>query len=287
VGDVQKVKLAAIEAEWETHEPPAPFTLFGIPDTKSQETHAAIRIPWLLGLIATRSVDEKVSGLKDLMAQHEQRIRSGIIAYGALQAIRDEKAGEAEKAQFEEHKADLGYGLLLKRYTEQVVDASEAEIEAATRDSIPNVGPLFWSFRVMVFTGVWMLFLFVSGFYLMARRRVERHPWLLKLFLFSIPAPWIGVETGWLVAEYGRQPWAIAEVLPTFLATSSLQASDIMISLTAFVLFYTLLAVIEMYLMFKFSRLGPSSLHTGRYHFEQSADGTATLATAPRRERQE
>jgi len=287
VGDVQKVKLAAIEAEWETHEPPAPFTIFGIPDTKSQTTHAAIRIPWVLGLIATRSVDEEVKGLKDLMAQHEQRIRNGIIAYGALQAIRDEKAGEAEKALFEEHKADLGYGLLLKRYTEHVVDASEAEIAAATRDSIPNVGPLFWSFRVMVLTGVWMLFLFVSGFYLMARRRVERHPWLLKLFLFSIPAPWIGVETGWLVAEYGRQPWAIGEVLPAFLATSSLEASDIIISLTGFVLFYTLLAVIEMYLMFKFGRLGPSSLHTGRYHFEQSADGTATLATAPRRERQE
>ncbi len=287
VGDVQKVKLAAIEAEWETQTPPAAFTVFGLPNTQAQETEDALRVPWVLGLIATRSVDKPVIGLKDLLAQHEKRIRSGIVAYGALRKIRDGSASAEDRAQFQAHKKDLGYGLLLKRYTEHVTDATEAQIAAAVRDSIPNVGPVFWSFRVMVFTGVWMLFLFVSGFYLMARRRVEKHPWLLRLFLYSIPIPWIGVETGWLVAEYGRQPWAIGEVLPTFLATSSLQASDVLISLIGFGVFYTGLAIIEIYLMFKFSRMGPSSLHTGRYHFESGSAGMATLATAPQRPRED
>jgi cytochrome d ubiquinol oxidase subunit I len=89
------------------------------------------------------------------------------------------------------------------------------------------------------------------------------------------------VETGWFVAEFGRQPWAIGEVLPTFIATSSLSATDLMVSLTGFIVFYTVLLVIEVYLMLRFGRQGPSSLHTGRYHFEKQTGGTGTLATTP------
>jgi cytochrome d ubiquinol oxidase subunit I len=99
-----------------------------------------------------------------------------------------------------------------------------------------------------------------------------------------IPTPWIAAELGWFVAEFGRQPWAIGEVLPTYIASSSLTTTDLVTSLVGFVGFYTFLLVIEMYLMFKFARLGPSSLHTGRYHFERLGNeqaGAATLATQP------
>ena len=64
VGDVQRVKLAAIEAEWETEEAPAAFTLMGMPDNEAQETHGAIKVPYVMGIIATRSLDEEVMGLK-------------------------------------------------------------------------------------------------------------------------------------------------------------------------------------------------------------------------------
>ncbi|WP_192830475.1 cytochrome ubiquinol oxidase subunit I, partial [Enterobacter hormaechei] len=67
MGDVQKTKLAAIEAEWETQPAPAAFTLFGVPDQEAQENRFAIQIPYALGIIATRSVDKQVTGLKDLM----------------------------------------------------------------------------------------------------------------------------------------------------------------------------------------------------------------------------
>ncbi|MFQ5757842.1 MAG: cytochrome ubiquinol oxidase subunit I, partial [Acidiferrobacterales bacterium] len=79
IGDVQRTKLAAIEAEWETHPAPAGFTVFGIPNQEKQTTEYAIKIPYVLGLIATRSFTEKVIGLKDLMDQHEIRIRSGML----------------------------------------------------------------------------------------------------------------------------------------------------------------------------------------------------------------
>jgi cytochrome d ubiquinol oxidase subunit I len=282
LGDVQKTKLAAIEAEWDTHEAPAAFTLFGIPNEETMTTDYAVKIPWALGLIATRSVDEEVSGIKDLMAAHETRIRNGMLAYERLQVLRNSNYTEADKAAFEEVKADLGYGLLLKRYAPNVVDATEEQIQQATRDTIPKVAPLFWSFRVMVASGFIMLFIFVASFYYCARRLAGKKRWLLKMALWGIPLPWIAAETGWFVAEYGRQPWSIGEVLPTYLSTSTLQTGDLWFSLAGFIGFYTLLLVVELYLMFRFARLGPSSLHTGRYAFETGAG--AALATQPQKQ---
>ncbi len=265
LGDVQKVKLAAIEAEWETVPPPAPFTLVGFPDQEKMETHAAVRIPWALGLIATRSTDEPVTGIKDLIVEHEQRIRSGMLAYGALAKLRRDDNNAAARATFAAHHADLGYALLLKRYTPKISDATEAQIQQAAYDTIPRVAPLFWTFRVMIAAGFFMLFVFVAAFYYCAKRTAERKRWLLRLALWSIPLPWIAAETGWFVAEYGRQPWAVGEVLPTSLAASDLPAHDIWLSLGGFALFYTALLVADLYLLIKYARLGPASLGTGHY----------------------
>ncbi|EIC20612.1 cytochrome ubiquinol oxidase subunit I [Thiorhodovibrio frisius] len=286
VGDVQKVKLAAVEAEWDTEKAPAAFTLYGHPSNEDEETHDAIKIPWALGLIATRSLDEEVIGLKDLMRDHEVRIRSGMIAYDYLQKLRGDEDTESNRAVFEEHVDDLGYGLLLKRYTENPAEATEDQIQLAAKDSIPEVAPLFWSFRVMVMAGFWMLLLIVLGFYYNAKRVIQQKRWLLRAFLWSIPVPWIAAETGWFVAEFGRQPWAIGEVLPTSIAASSLTANQVMTSLTAFIVFYTALFLIEMFLMIKFSRQGPSSLHTGRYHHERDTGtgGGAVPEGAPSKE---
>jgi cytochrome d ubiquinol oxidase subunit I len=275
LGDVQKAKLAAIEAEWETRPPPAPFTLFGFPDQKQETTVAAVQIPWLLGLIATRSVDEPVTGLKDIIANNEQRIRRGMRAYAALQKLQAGDANPAVRAQFERYKNDLGYGLLLKSYTADVVDASDVQIKQAARNSIPRVAPVFWTFRFMVALGFFMLLLFALAFYYGARRRIEEKRWLLRLALYSIPLPWLAAELGWFVAEYGRQPWAIGGILPTRMGVSSLSTGDLWFSLSGFIFFYTLLLVAEMFLMFKYARLGPSSLHSGRYHFEQIASDVA------------
>lgn len=270
LGQVQKVKLAVIEAEWETQEAPAAFTVFGFPRQEGQTTDWAIKIPYLMGIIATRSVDKEVTGLKDLITQHEARIRNGMLAYDALQKLRSGNTDPAVKARFEQYSEDLGYGLLLKRYAPNVVDATEAQIKQAARESIPRVAPMFWLFRLMVACAFFMLFIFAASFYYCAKRIANEKRWLLKLALYSIPLPWIAAESGWIISEYGRQPWAIAEILPTALSTSSLEVDDLVFSLIGLVGFYTLLLVAELYLMFKYARLGPSSLHTGRYHFEKN-----------------
>ena len=271
MGDVQKTKLAAIEAEWDTQPAPAAFTLFGLPDQDKQENSSAVQIPALLGLIATRSIDTPVTGLKDLMAQHEVRIRNGMKAYTLLNELRSGSHDPAVREAFNQHKQDLGYGLLLKRYTPDVANASEAQIQQAVKDSIPRVAPLYFAFRIMVLAGVLLLGIITFSFWSVIRNRVGQHRWLLKAALYGIPLPWIAVEAGWFVAEYGRQPWAIGEVLPTSVANSSLTVGDLLFSMLLICGLYTLFLVAEMYLMFKFARLGPSSLKTGRYHHEQVA----------------
>ena len=277
-GDVQQMKLAAIEAEWHTEKPPASFTLFGWPDEKTQRTDYALRIPYVMGLIATRSIDTPVQGIADLRETNRRRIESGMLAYGALQDIKRGAATPQTRQMFADHEPYLGYGLLLKRYTDNPAQATPQQIERAAADTVPAIAPIFWAFRVMVGMGFFLLFIFAAAFYFCASHRARARPWLLKLALYSIPLPWLAAEFGWFVAEYGRQPWTISGILPTFLSTSSLSSGDLYFSLAGFVGFYTLLLVVELYLMFKYARLGPSSLGTGRYHFERPA------AAAPGRE---
>jgi cytochrome d ubiquinol oxidase subunit I len=233
-----------------------------------ETTHFAIKIPYLTGLIATRSVDTPVAGIKNLKEAHEVRIRNGMKAYAALQRLKSGDRSPEAKAEFDRLKEDLGYGLLLKKYTANVVDATPEQIRAAVSDTIPQVAPIFWSFRIMVGLGLWFLFVFSAAFLVLARRQLAQNRWVMHLALWSIPLPWIAAECGWIVAEYGRQPWTISEILPTHLSASSVTVGQIAFSLGGFIVFYTALLVVELYLMFKYARLGPSSLGTGRYHGE-------------------
>jgi len=269
VGQVQKVKLATMEAAWETEPPPASFTLFGLPDQEAQKTRSEIRIPWVGGLIVTRSLDKPIIGVKQLVADAETRIERGVNAYGLLQQLRAGDMSPAVLQEFNTLKQHLGYGLLVKRYTPKVVDATPEQIRQAALDTIPNVGVMFWSFRIMVGLGFYMLVLIATAAYFCAKRVFEQKRWLLWMFVISMPVPWIAAELGWIVAEYGRQPWSIGEVLPTLLASSTLSTGDLIGSMAAMVLLYTAFIIAAAYLMVKYVRLGPSSLHTGRYHFEQ------------------
>lgn len=275
VGDVQKTKLAAIEAEWHTEPPPAAFTVFGFPNQETMETEYAIKIPYIMGIIATRSIDEPVKGISEIIAENESRVRNGILAYEILQLLRQGQTDEFTIQRFENVKADLGYGLLLKKYTPNVVDATEEQIKAAAKDTIPPVATLFWSFRIMVACGLIMFVLFTLSFYYCAKRQEYKHRGLLWFAMLSLPLPWIAAEAGWIVAEVGRQPWTISGILPTHLSVSSLSVESVLSSLIALIAFYTLLFIVEMFLMIKFVRQGPSSLHTGRYHHELQQEATS------------
>ena len=109
----------------------------------------------------------------------------------------------------------------------------------------------------MVGLGFFFIALFAFTFWLSARRALDRHGWFLRLAVWCLPLPWISSELGWFVAEHGRQPWAIEGVLPTALASSSIGAGSVWFSLIGFVVFYTTLAVVDVYLMLRTVRIGP------------------------------
>jgi len=257
LGDVQKVKLAAIESEWETHEPPAAFTLFGLPNEEEERTDFAIKIPYVMGIIATRSFDEPVIGLKELKNQHRERILEGAEANRLLQKYQQSGFTEEEQKTFTQLSDNLGYGLLLQPFTDDITRPSAEAVEKAVDYSIPSVAPMFWSFRIMVACGFAMLLVFALSFWYSARHSIDKPKWLLKLALFSLPLPWVASEAGWFVAEYGRQPWAIAEVLPVHTAVSNLAVSDLVISLVVVTLLYTAMFCAGFYLMLKYARKGP------------------------------
>jgi len=110
-----------------------------------------------------------------------------------------------------------------------------------------------------------MLALFATALWHTLKGSFTRQRWLLQWALCMLPAPWIASELGWFVAEYGRQPWTVYGVLPTHLSVSTLSVQSLWGSLAGFVGFYTVLLVVEMFLMVKYARLGPGSLGTGRY----------------------
>ncbi|MFM2121369.1 MAG: hypothetical protein RL722_2837, partial [Pseudomonadota bacterium] len=179
------------------------------------------------------------------------------------------------------HVDDLGFGLLLKKYVADVSQATPEMVEKAVNDTVPRVTPMYWSFRAMVGLGFAMLALFGLAFWSTLKMQCGARPWLLKWALWMLPAPWIACELGWFVAEYGRQPWTIYGVLPTHLSVSTLSVQSLYGSLAGFVGFYTVLLVVEMFLMIKFARMGPGSLGTGRYANEAAHHGDhGTPATA-------
>jgi len=264
----QKMKLAAMEADWTTKPAPASFTLFAIPDQKAQKNKYEIDIPYVLGIIATRSLHEVIPGINQLRDEAKPRIRSGMKAYGALKTLRKNPNNKQAKAILAEHAKNLGYGLLLKRYLDDITKATPAQINKAALDTEPNVFTIFWSFRIMVACGFFFIALFITAFIISCRQHFEKARWFLWTALFSLPLPWLAAEVGWFVAEHGRQPWLVEGRLPTFLGTSSLASTDVWISLIGFVLFYTVLAVVELFLMGKYIRLGPDG-YLGKYATQQ------------------
>ena len=256
----QKMKIAAIEAEWHTEPAPAGFTLFGLPDVAARTTHAEVKVPWVLGLIATRSTDKQVLGILDLVKHARLRILSGMQAHSALQRLRANSADGEARALFEAHQADLGYGLLLLKFVKNPALATPDQVDRAAWSTVPNVPLLFWSFRLMVGLGLFFILLFAAAFYLSARHRLQESRRFLKLACVSLPLPWIAAELGWIVAECGRQPWAVDGLLPTFLGVSAVPVSDVIMSLSGFVIFYSALAVVDAFLMTRMIRRGPAEL---------------------------
>lgn len=249
-----------------------------------------IHIPYVMGLMGTRTLNTEIPGMNELafgkrvdnqptkVRSSVDRIKSGLIAYNALREIRlgIEKGTYRRftdapmhlQTAVRENIQDYGFALMLRGKTAAVngstqspdlSNVTEQDIYLAAANTIPMVGLNFWSFRIMVGIGFYLLLFMVTFFFLAARRNLEKRKWLLKLAVWSIPLPWIAAEMGWCLAEFGRQPWIIEGVLPTNAAHSELGWITVLATIIGFALLYTVLIVIEMGLMFRQVKKGPDA----------------------------
>ncbi len=264
-------KMAAIEAQWQTQKPPAAWVAIAFPDQQQEKNYFPIKIPYMLSIIATHSLTGTVTGVKEIVQTYKQRVKNGAIAYTSLMKIRHNQASAADYARFNQYQKDIGFGFLLTKFAPDVTQATPAQIAATAKAAIPEVSTAFWAFRIML--GCWGLAFLTCliGLYYVWRGSLAQHRFYLRCALYAIPLPFIAAEAGWVLAETGRQPWTVHQILPTFMSTSSVSLTTILTSLGGFIIFYFGLFIIEMFLMFKYARLGPSSLGEGRYHFEKDA----------------
>ncbi len=278
--DNQKMKLASLEAMWHTEPAPAGISIFGLPSVKDRETHFEVKIPYVLGLISTRSFTGEVTGITELVGKAQERITSGIQAYDAVEKLKVNRTDMAAREQFERHKLDLGYAMLLKRFVDDPRTATPEQIGQAAWTTVPNVPVMFWVFRVMAGLGFFFIAFFGTAFYMASIRRFGCDNGFCRTFMraavWIIPLPWLAAEFGWVLAEVGRQPWAIEGVLPTFLGASSLTVPQLWTTIIGFTLLYGTLAVIEVRLMLMTIRKGPEEAYEPA-HAHGSSNGYAPL----------
>lgn len=183
-------------------------------------------------------------GSKALSA--EEKIASGKKAIAALDAFRQAKKEGNEQAETEAREtlqnniAHFGYGYI------QNVD-----------QLIPNVPLNFYAFRVMVGLGVYFILLFVLILFFVYKKDLSHIKWMQWLCLWSIPLAYLGSQAGWVVAETGRQPWAIQDMLPTYAAVSRLQTGSVQLTFFLFLILFTILLIAEINIMLKAIKKGP------------------------------
>lgn len=247
VSNVQPMKLATMEALYDGCSC-APLTIVG-----------PIEIPKMLSLLATHSADGFVPGINDILnggyelqdgtiaLSAEEKIERGKKAIVALSDYRkakqekDEVAMSASLSVLNENMPYFGYG-----YIKDV------------KSLVPDVDLMFWSFRVMVGLGVYFIGLFALLVFITFRRHdFDRMKFLQYVGLWSIPLAYIASQAGWIVAEVGRQPWTIQDMLPVGAAVSRLEASSVQTTFFIFLVLFTVLMIAEIGIMVKSIKAGP------------------------------
>ena len=236
VAEYQPMKLAAAEG-LKQGGAGAPFSV--VP---------GVEIPKLLSILATHDAEGVVPGIKELKAEGEEKMAKGKVALDAFKQYRQLKdtnpaqAAEARKV-LEENVDYFGYGY----------------IESAD-ELVPNVPLVYWSFRVMVGLGGFLLFLMILVLWAERKGKMSKWTWLQWVALCSIPLVYLAGQAGWIVAEVGRQPWVIEGLLPTKAAVSSVSVGAVQTTFFLFVAIFTLFLAIEIRILLKAIQKGPEGV---------------------------
>lgn len=261
VANKQPMKFAAMEGLY-YGERNADLMVFGIKPPggfqgdKKEKFYFPVEVP-VLSFMAKRDFNAFVPGIYDLLDGNkkegiiaiEKKMEMGKKAINALKSYKEaKKEGDSESA--EKHLITLnqnfkyfGYGYFKDR-----------------KEAVPNVGLSFYSFHLMVGLGVFLLYLFFKMIRYSLHNKLERRPRWLKLGIIGLPVAFICSQLGWVVAEVGRQPWVIQDLMPTKVATSHLSTGSVQITFFMFLALFTVLLIAELKIMIKQIAKGPKEI---------------------------
>ena len=266
VAQKQPMKLAAAEGLYEGKEG-AGLVAIGMlnPAKKAYNDDVdpyifKIELPKLLSLLGYRNLNAFVPGIKDVVdggytlpdgttaLSFEERQQRGKIAIQALAdyKVAKDEGRDADAANYEtilrENYAHFGYGYLKSK-----------------EELIPNVPLTFYSFHLMVIIGFYFILFFGVVWYFGRKKKLMENKWLLLIALWSIPLSYIASQLGWIVAEFGRQPWTIQDILPVSVATSAVSAGNVIATFTIFTIIFTGLLTANITIMVKQIKKGPDA----------------------------
>ncbi len=244
VAKYQPMKLAAAEGLQDGGQR-APFSI--VP---------GVEIPGMLSVLATHDIDGYVPGINDLLNGYETP--DGVTGISAEEKMaRGDKALKAFSTYRETRDSDPEAAVSARKVLEENVDYFGYGYIDNKEELVPPVWLVYWPFRIMVGLGCFLLLLMVAVFWFEHRNRIEKMRWLQWLSLCSIPLVYLAGQAGWVVAEVGRQPWAIQDLLPVKAAVSSLDKGAVMTTFFIFVAVFTLFLAIEIRIMAKAVSKGP------------------------------
>ena len=235
----QPMKLAAAEGLRKGSEG-APFSI--VP---------GVEVPGALSLVAHKDPKAFVPGIDDILYHGytdvngntvmpaTEKMKRGATALSAFKDYRAARNKSPERADsalhvFEEHKAYFGYGYIQK-----------------VEDLIPPLGMVYWSCRIMVGAGMALILVMALLIWYGRKGTLTEKRWLLHVGLWSLVLAYLAQQAGWIVAEVGRQPWAIQDLLPVNAAVSSLSVTNVQITFALFFVVFTALLIAELRIMFK------------------------------------
>lgn len=258
----QPMKLAAMEGLNEGGKG-APFTLIGLtctdpqlPSERMKTVKYGITIPKLLSFLGYHDFDAYVPGIQNIMDGYtsedgkvypsiEQRMANGRLAIDALktykQAVKDKNDALASQSlqTLRANFQDFGYGYLSSPY-----------------DTIPPVPLVFYSFRLMVGLGMLFVLLFICSWWYAKKRKFEKFKFIPYLAIACVPLAYIASQCGWIVAEVGRQPWVVQNLMPTNVAITRIASGWVVTTFWMFAILFTLLLIAEIGIMFTQIRKG-------------------------------
>ncbi len=217
-----------------------------------------IEIPGMLSFLATGDFDGHVPGIQDILDGYvdgngmrhpsaAEMMARGDTALSAFRTYREAKESDPElaaaaRATLMENAGYFGYGYI----------SSEEEL-------VPPVGLVYWAFRVMVGLGCFLLLVMILAFYYVRRETLEKNRWFLWICVLSIPLVYLSGQAGWIVAEVGRQPWAIQGLLPVKAGVSSVSVGAVQTTFFLFLGIFTLFLAIEIRILIRTIRKGPGN----------------------------